>query len=203
MPAFPDIHLYHGPGTRSDRVKLLLDRLEFPYQMTLINQGAGEHKTPQYLRINPFGTLPGMTVDGSPIVESAAQMLFIADLDPAHRFAPRAHDPMRKHYLHWMVTMPASLEPMVMPAFSRVPRPGVKKAARHAIAIQTQLFQGPFCAGDMLTAADIFVHWGLRFLGPMGLLDDAPVWRNYVERLNAEFDWENLNHAAAASVLDR
>ena len=81
MCQLPEIHLYHAPGTRSERVKLLLDRLGFPYEQTLVDQSTEEHKSEEYLRINPFGVLPGMTVDGVPVVESAAQMLVVADLD--------------------------------------------------------------------------------------------------------------------------
>lgn len=189
MQTFPEIHVYHSPGTRSDRVKKLLELLEFPHQVTLVDLSAGAHKTDSYLKVNPFGTMPGMTIDGAPVVESAAQMLLIADLDPEHRYAPPTNHPMRKHYLQWMVAMPASLEPLVMPMFSRIPLPSARKGVNQAIAIQTTMFQGPYCAGCSLTAADILVHWGLRFVAQMGLLEDAPLWIDYVERLNVELDW--------------
>ncbi|MEM6616220.1 MAG: glutathione S-transferase family protein [Pseudomonadota bacterium] len=196
MQDLPDIHLYHAPGTRSERVKLLLDRLGLPYELTLIDQAAGEHKTDEYLRINPFGTLPGLTLNGAPVVESAAQMLMLADLDPDGRLAPDIHDPERKHYIQWLVAMPASLEPMVMPAFSRIPVPGARRSVQNALAIQTALFQGPYCAGSRLTAADIFVHWGLRLVARMGLLKGNALWSDYVERLEEELNWEGLKHGA-------
>lgn len=189
VAALPDIHLYHCAGTRSDRVKLLLDRLEFPYRLTLVDQTAGAHKSPDYLKINPFGLLPGMTINGEAVVESAAQMLVIADLDPHQRLAPSMSDPTRHRYVQWFVAMPASLEPMVMPAFSRLPLPGARKGVRDALAIQTQLFKGPYCAGDRLTAADILVHWGMRMVSQMGLLRDAPLWQDYTDRLNEELGW--------------
>lgn len=193
MHDLPDIHLYHSPGSRSDRVKLLLDRLGFPYGMTLVDQAANEQKTPDYLQINPFGKLPGMTMDGVPVVESAAQMLIIADLDPERRLAPPISDPARKHYIQWLVAMPASLEPMVMPAFSRPPQPGTQESVRAALAIQTRLYQGPYCAGERLTAADIYLHWGLRLVRPMGLLDGDALWSEYTDRLNGELNWDQLN----------
>lgn len=189
MQTFPDIHLYHSPGTRSERVKKLLELLDFPHAITFVDQSADAHKTDSYLKVNPFGKLPGMTVDGVSVVESAAQMLLIADLDPEHRYAPPTDHPMRKHYLQWMVAMPASLEPLVMPMFNRAPSPNAHKCAKQAIAIQTSMFKGPYCAGGSLTAADVLVHWGLRFVAQMDLLEDAPLWLDYVERLNAELDW--------------
>lgn len=189
----PDVHLYHSPGTRSDRVKLLLDMLDFPYSLTRIDHAGGEHKSTAYLEVNPFGRLPGMTIDKVPVVESAAQMLIIADLDPERRLAPAISDPARKHYVQWLVATPCSLEPMVTPAFSRLPKPGARKNVTKALAIQTSLFQGPYCAGEKLTAADILVHWGLRMLQRMRLLDGDALWTDYTDRLNGELDWGSLD----------
>lgn len=199
MFTLPDIHLYHSPGTRSDRVKLLLDLLGFPYEMTLVDQSIDEHKTENYLKVNPFGVMPGLTLNGAPVVESAAQMMILADLDPDHRFAPATNTPERKHYIQWMVAMPTSLEPMVMPIFSRLPKPGARKGVKTALAIQTQMFQGPYCAGSTLTAADIILHWGLRFVAQMGLLEGDPLWTEYAERLNVELGWANLNDGLATN----
>lgn len=195
MPRPPDIHLYHCPGTRSERVKLLLNRLGFPYEQTVIDQNAGAHKAPAYLRINPFGKLPGLTLDGKPVVESAAQMLLLADLDPEARFSPRAHDPARAPYLHWMIAAPVSLEPMIVPMFSRLPIPGARRNFNQALALQTALYQGPYLAGDRLTAADIFLHWGLRLVGRMGLLEENALWSDYCTRLEETLDWASLLEA--------
>ncbi len=195
-----EIHLYHCPGTRSDRVKLLLNMLELPYTETLIDQAAGGHKNPQYLKINPFGKLPGLTLDGQLVVESAAQMLLIADIDPEHRMAPRPGVPARAAYVQWLVATPTSIEPMVMPALSRMPIPGAKKNFKKALEIQTALYQGPYLAGPKLTAADIFLHWGLRFVHRLGLLDQDPLWLDYAERLNAELDWQGLNAPQTAEA---
>lgn len=198
MPARPDIHLYHCPGTRSERVKLLLNRLGFPYRETLVDQNAGAHKSPDYLRINPFGKLPGLTVDGQTVVESAAQIILLADLDPEARLAPRAHDPERAAYLQWMIAAPVTLEPMVLPMFNRVPLPGARRNFNQALALQTALYQGPYLAGDRLTAADIFLHWGLRLVNRIGLLKHDKLWTDYTARLEAELDWAGLDHKTSA-----
>ncbi|MEM6276707.1 MAG: glutathione S-transferase family protein [Pseudomonadota bacterium] len=198
MPPRPDIHLYHCPGTRSERVKLVLTRLDFPYRETLVDQSAGAQKSPDYLRINPFGKLPGLTLDGQPVVESAAQMLLLADLDPDARLAPRVDDPARAAYLQWMVAAPVTLEPMVLPMFSRVPLPGARRNFNRALAFQAALYQGPYLAGDRLTAADIFLHWGLRLVSRMGLLKHDKLWTDYTARLEEELNWAGLDHKTSA-----
>jgi len=191
-----DIHLYHASGTRSDRVKLLLDMLGFEYDMTVIDQAKGDHKRAEYRKINPFGELPGLMMDGEPVVESAAQMMLIADLDPQQRFAPKVDDVARRKYVQWLTAVPTSLEPMVMPSFSPVPMPGAKKRLRAALEIQSGMFVGPYCIGDQLSAADIFLHWGTRIALKMGLLKGSPLWTDYVERLEAELAWDRLNPSA-------
>ncbi len=189
---FPDLHLYHATGTRSDRVKLVLDRLDLPYSITRIDTARDEQKGGKYLKVNPFGTLPGLTVDDVPIVESAAQTILIADLDDEHRLAPPVNHPSRKRYLHWIIATAATLEPMVTPIFAPNASKGADEGVRRAITIQTQMFVGPYCAGSELSAADIFVHWGMRMVARLGLLDDAPLWKEYVERLEDELRWNEV-----------
>lgn len=200
MAKLPEIHLYHCPGTRSERVKLLLNRLGYPYEQTLVDQATRAHRSPDYLRINPFGKLPGLTIDGQPVVESAAQMLLLADLDPEARLAPRAEDSARAAYLQWMIAAPVTLEPMVIPMFGRVPLPGARRTLNQALALQTALYRGPYLAGDRLTAADIFLHWGLRLIDRMGLLKRDTLWSDYSARLEEELHWASLSQSAAARL---
>ncbi|MEO1308342.1 MAG: glutathione S-transferase family protein [Pseudomonadota bacterium] len=140
-------------------------------------------------------------MDGEPVVESAAQILVLADLDPEGRLAPKITDPARARYVHWLVTVPVSLEPMVMPIFNRIPTPGTAQKIKSAFEIQTRLFEGPYCVGHHLTAADIFLHWGLRLMAGKGALKDAPFWLDYLQRLEPELSWATL-HPTKPGFLD-
>jgi glutathione S-transferase len=193
MSVWPEIMLYHSPGSRSDRVKMLLELIGRPYGETLIDTGAQEHKTPKYLRINPLGLIPGLTIDGAPMAESVAQMLYLADLDPDRRFTPPDGAEARIRYLQWMIMIPASLEPPVIPLF----RPGDDTAAREAavdgLRLQAEMFVGPYCLGDQLTALDVLLHWNLSHMRHLGLLETFDIWRAYLERLEPYIDWAGLN----------
>ncbi|MEO0911531.1 MAG: glutathione S-transferase family protein [Pseudomonadota bacterium] len=187
-----DIHFYHAPGSRSDRVKMLLRLLAFDYRETLVDTRKGEHKTAAYAKVNPLRVVPGMTVNGRPLVESIAQMLFLADLDPGMRFAPAHGAPARARYLQWMVMIPASAEPMVAGVLRDPADPQAIALADQSIALQTMFLEGPFCLGDRLSALDMVVHWNMRHMDGLGVLERHPAWRGYVARLDDELDWAGL-----------
>ena len=83
-----EITLYHREGTRSGRVRMLLEILELPYELVLVDTQNEEHKTEDYIAMHPFGLVPTMTHDGRVIVESGAQMIYLADLVPDKALAP-------------------------------------------------------------------------------------------------------------------
>ena len=172
---------------------MLLELLEFPYREVRVDTSAGAHKTPDYLAINPLGVVPGLTVGGVPIAESVAQMIYLADLDPGCGLAPRPGSADRPGYLQWMVMIPASLEQRLMPLF-RAPDDGeARKQAVAAMTLQTGLFVGPNCLGDAFTALDVLVHWNMSALAHLGLMEDLPLWQDYVGRHSGRLDWSALN----------
>ncbi len=51
--------LYHNPQSRSTTVHYMLHELGEPFEIVPIDLKAGEHKKPEFLKINPMGKLPG------------------------------------------------------------------------------------------------------------------------------------------------
>ena len=49
------IKLYGNRGTRALRCYWVLEELEVPYEVQTIDFRAGDHRTPEYLKINPNG----------------------------------------------------------------------------------------------------------------------------------------------------
>ena len=54
------------------------------------------------------------------------------------------------------------------------------------------MFEGPFCLGAQLTSLDIMVHWNMRHMDRLGVLEAAPIWKDFVARLNELLDWDGL-----------
>ena len=80
----------------------------------------GRHREPEYLAVNPRGTVPALvTREGNLVVESLAVLLHIADQVPAAGLAPPIGDP-RRDRLHGLLSFMVTT---VHPAFQMLWRP--------------------------------------------------------------------------------
>ena len=57
------IRLYSWPHSSGTRVAWALEELGVPYEYIQLDSKKNEHRTPQYLAVNPHGKVPGL-VDG-------------------------------------------------------------------------------------------------------------------------------------------
>jgi glutathione S-transferase len=73
------IKLYSWPRSSGTRVAWALEELGLPYEYVELDAKKFEHRTPQYLAINPHGKVPGL-VDGElALFESGAILLYLGD----------------------------------------------------------------------------------------------------------------------------
>ncbi len=54
---------YMTPGSCSTGIHILLEMLELPFEAWILNLPAGDHLKPEYLTINPRGTIPTLVPD--------------------------------------------------------------------------------------------------------------------------------------------
>lgn len=72
------LKLYGSPkSTCVTRVATVLIEKEVPFEFVVINMAAGEHKTPEYLKAQPFGQVPYIDDDGFILYESRAICRYI------------------------------------------------------------------------------------------------------------------------------
>lgn len=77
--------LYMTPGSCSTGIHILLEEIERPFEAYIVNLPAGEHTRPDYLALNPKGTIPTLVRDdGSVLTEFQAIAWWLA------RSAPKA-----------------------------------------------------------------------------------------------------------------
>lgn len=93
--------LYYAPGAASLAAHWMLIELDVPHELRRLDLGAGEHKDPDYLRLNPNGLVPTLVVDDLPVYECAAILMLLAERHPEARFAPAAGTAERMAYLQW------------------------------------------------------------------------------------------------------
>jgi len=143
----------------------------------------GCHRKPDYLAVNPRGTVPALvTREGNLIVESLAVLLHIADQVPAAGLAPPLGDPARDR-LHGLLSFMVTT---VHPAFqmlwraerfadSEEARADVRRTAEGRIAtllgtLEEELNSRGRLIGDGFSVADAYLfvlgRWGLRLDRP-------------------------------------
>jgi glutathione S-transferase len=73
------ITFYYAPNTSASRVHWVLEELGIPYDKVQLDLRAGEQHKPEFLAINPNGKVPALVVDGTPMFESLAIILYLGD----------------------------------------------------------------------------------------------------------------------------
>ena len=81
------LHFYMTPGSCSTGIHILLEELELPFQVTVLNLPAGQHREPAYLAINPKGTIPALVLnDGQVLTEFQAIAYWLARSYPRRQW---------------------------------------------------------------------------------------------------------------------
>jgi glutathione S-transferase len=90
----PTLKLYFAPGTCSRVSLIALEQTGIAFETSLVKMMAGEHKSPDYLRLSPQGKVPVLMVDGTPLTETVAILLFLAESFPGAQLLPRGTGPL-------------------------------------------------------------------------------------------------------------
>ena len=85
------IKLHHFPlSGHSHRVHLALSLMGLPHELVLVDLMKAAHKTPEFLRLNPFGQVPVLDDDGVVVFDSNAILVYLAQkFDTSGRWLPR------------------------------------------------------------------------------------------------------------------
>src|SRR5436309_11509276 len=87
--------LYYNPQSRAVIAKWMLDECGVAYEIVPIDVKKREHKTPEFLQINPAGKLPALVDGDSRIFENTAICLYLGDKFPEAKLAPKIGAPER------------------------------------------------------------------------------------------------------------
>jgi len=92
--AQPMLHFYMTPGSCSTGIHILLEELELPFQVTVLNLPAGQHREPAYLAVNAKGTIPALVLsDGQALTDFQSIAYWLARAHP--RRAWLSDDPVQ------------------------------------------------------------------------------------------------------------
>jgi glutathione S-transferase len=184
--------LYFSPGACSLASHIGLEETGAPYEIKPILLAKGQQRTEAYLKINPRGKVPALSVDGKILVENTAILTYLARRFPEKRLMPAepAEEARCIGTMCWFSSI-------VHPSYQRSSRPerfaegeaaqaAVKEMGRKSFWANCQeidsMFQGNnWVMGSEYTLVDpyalVFYGWGVRGGFPMKELSAYTAWQ--------------------------
>lgn len=206
---------YYSPGACSMSVHVFLQELGAPFTAHKIETSKGEQKTPEYLKINPFGWVPTLvTANGTTLTEGAAILTYLADAHPSEWFPAPGATAERAQALNWLAfcnaTLHAAYSKYFMLRKADMAESPLMATVQANIAAQWQqvenrLAQSAFLAGEKPTVADIMLtvmaNWNMNNMQPVAFgpntqrvinaISNRPTFRQTTQA-------ENITYKAAA-----
>ena len=87
------------PNANSGKPLFLLKEKGAEFDYHFINMGALEQHSPEYVKINPNGTVPAIFADGFAMFESTPAMEYLDEVVDGPRFTPT--DPLQRWKMRW------------------------------------------------------------------------------------------------------
>lgn len=181
------VELFYAPQTRATGVRVLLEELDAPYKLNVLNFKLGENRRSDYLAINPAGKVPALRCGDAVITEQVAIYLYLADLFPEKGLTPSLEDARRGPYLRWFVHMASCFEPALVDRALKREEPPQTMSPYGSFEtvmenMRAQLAKGPYVLGDEMTAVDVLWAMGLRWGMAFGLVPEFDEFTAYTER---------------------
>lgn len=92
--------LHYAPDNASLVIRLALEELGLPYDTQLVDRLTVAQQSPDYLKLNPNGTIPVLETPEGTLFETAAILLWLADRHGG--LAPAVDEPLRAPFLKWL-----------------------------------------------------------------------------------------------------
>ncbi|ANI17497.1 hypothetical protein A9C11_27490 [Pseudomonas citronellolis] len=191
------ITLYHSKDTRSLRCLWLLEELQLAHELELVAYPA-RLKQPQYLDVNPNGTVPFLVDGATRMRESCAILLYLVNRYGDGRCQVAPGSPQYGAMLDWTFYGETSLAAplatalrysLFLPREQRVPAVAQdyrEQMLQRLPVLEQALEHSAYLCGEELTVADISVGYGLLLGELFGLAEHYPPrLAAYLERLKA------------------
>ncbi len=107
--------LFYRPGTCSLSELIVLEWIGKPY--TLCRVTREEQASPEFLALNPAGTVPVMRFGDTVVYENNALLAYLADTHPELELAPRSGTLERAHLDQWLAYLDSGFHAAHFPFF--------------------------------------------------------------------------------------
>jgi glutathione S-transferase len=192
---------FHPFSPNSRRANMTAYHLDAPVERIEVDLRKGEHKRPEYLRLNPNGKVPTLDDDGFLLWESRAIMMYLADKTPGQTIYPhelRARADVNRwlswdavHFMPAVATIAAErfvkgLLGLGPPDPKEIER-GERLLAPLLPVLDSHLATRTWISGDALTIADLSIATPLALASRIQVVLPANVaaWHERVAALDA------------------
>ena len=197
-----NLELYFAPGACSFVPHVSLEAIKAAtgvgYEPKLVKLHKGEHRTPEYLAMNPDGQVPLLVVDGKPLSQIVAILDFLDRSFPKAGLFP-AQPAARAQALSQLAWMNNTVHPTFTRVFrteefaeSDAARADVKKMAQARFRKHLERIQewvggtAKYWHGDRISPHDAYAFTLLRWGGIAGIDPKSlPGYLAYIERVMA------------------
>lgn len=189
----PSLQLYRNPVSgHCHRVELFLSLLGLPYESIDIDLLKKEHKSPDFLAMNPLGQIPVLRDGALTLADSNAILVYLEGRHAPGQWLPR--DPVGAARVQRWLSLAAG--PLAFgPAAARVvqlfkrptdPKEAIERAEGLFRLMESELERTPFLVGERATLADV-AHYAYVARAPEGLvsLQPYPAVRAWLARIEA------------------
>ncbi|MDB9346044.1 glutathione S-transferase family protein [Nodularia spumigena CS-586/05] len=171
------LKLYGGARSRASIVQWYLEELGVSYEFVMLDMQAGEHKQPEYLKINPMAKVPAIVDGDFQLWESGAILLYLAD---KYGKTPLSLED-RGIFSQWVLFGNSTLATGIFLEANR------EHEMPRLLTPLNEIFERQsFLLGEEFTVADVAVGSMLAYIPIMLKLDlsDYPGVLNYIKRMS-------------------
>ena len=182
------ITFYTNPRSRGAIVRWMLEECGAEYDVVPVHFGK-EMKSEKYLSVNPMGKSPALEIDGKVITETAAILIFLADMYPEKNLIPPVNSLERGEFYRWMFFL-VQLEYAFIDKFFDVPSSEERRRSvgygdyDTALNTLTEFLKGKkYVIGNNFTVLDLYFTATLRwaiFVG--GMLPNEGILVDYMNQ---------------------
>ncbi len=158
------IQIYGSKKSTAFRCYWLMEELGIPYDTVALDFSKGEHKSPEYLKLNPNGKVPTIVDDGFVLWESLAINYYLLEKQQATDLVgstAQEHAEVNKWNIWGVTHLTESFHPLVMQKYRNTPDSEATKAAletevpRYVSVLENHLADKEYIALGKFTLADI------------------------------------------------
>jgi glutathione S-transferase len=178
--------LFYYPSNASMAPHIVLEEIGLPFELRLVDRSNHQHKSAEYLKLNPNGLIPVLADGDLVLYETAAICLHLADTHPGSALVPPPGTPQRAHFYKWLMWLTNTLQAALLAYFyperwvDAGNTEGARQVATQAEArictlldqLEAQLVAsgGPWLLGETYTVLDPYVlmlcRWTRGFQRP-------------------------------------